>query len=89
MTNVKADALTDSAAKIFNAMARGHNRAIQKLEGEGVTPTQALVASYIAARIILARFEKEALALIQEESRKNVEVIIAVLSEADKPVADA
>ena len=87
-------AITLAAADMFNALSRAHNAQIDAFTAEGYSRDQAILASYLALRVMFERFEGPAKGAVSQ-GWETIEAIAQAMhsqiqnSEATQPEAKA
>lgn len=81
MPALTPEQVAEAASEMFNVISETHNAQVDEFKTKGVSRTLAAVASYVALRVMLVKFEALVSKLVEPESTPVIETIIGVMSD--------
>lgn len=86
---LKTEDVAELAIEMFNKIGPAHNDCVEQFGKQGVSPTYAAIASYIALRAMISKFEDSLKSIVDPDGWKAIELVIRVMSQRNDPNARA
>jgi ABC-type histidine transport system ATPase subunit len=78
---VKREEVVSDASELFNAMSQAHNAIVARFQSRGFSSERAAVASYVALRVMLDRFDGPVTEALSASGTELVEGVIKIMCE--------